>query len=435
MKRRNIILTVFFLIFISIIYVAININDFHKLKRFLVRNLPPNVSTFIRIVANTDGHLFEHYNNDYMVKFLPRTQFDTLSYKKIKLDFIKKDKIRNSYPYSFDLINDKLVIFTKVDGHLYFENTSNIIENKNLKFKKINSNLGFFKGKGKFLNFPDIYINDNKIYVLVSMEENDCKAAYLLKGTFNLKKINFEEIFSTKNIINCISKGVAMGGGRIQAVNNLEKHKLLVSFTHETFGKNVHKNIDQLENEKKENFGNIILIDEKNKEFFEIAKGFRNVMGLYADKEVILATDHGPKGGDEINKIKVNRHYGWPYVSYGEMYDQNDKNTEYPVFKKNHKKYNFEEPIYSFVYALGIAEIIKLPNDFSNFWEDNFLVSTLNSKHLLRIKFDDDFNKLIYTEKIYIGERVRDIKYYKNNKKIILALTSSGSLGILSNDN
>ena len=30
----------------------------------------------------------------------------------------------------------------------------------------------------------------------------------------------------------------------VQAVNNLEKHKLLVSFTHETFGKNVHKNID-----------------------------------------------------------------------------------------------------------------------------------------------------------------------------------------------
>ena len=50
---------------------------------------------------------------------------------------------------------------------------------------------------------------------------------------------------------------------------------------------------------------------------------------------------------------------------------------------------------------------------------------------MLRVKFGENYNKLLYNEKIYIGERVRDLKYL-DNKKIILSLTSTGSIGILS---
>tara|TARA_B100000795_G_scaffold166733_1_gene125477 strand:+ start:943 stop:1125 length:183 start_codon:yes stop_codon:yes gene_type:complete len=59
----------------------------------------------------------------------------------------------------------------------------------------------------------------------------------------------------------------------------------------------------------------------------------------------------------------------------------------------------------------------------------------MNGKHLLRIKFDDDFNKIIYNEKIFIGERVRDLKYDSKNKKIFIGLNTSGSLGIISKRN
>ena len=78
--------------------------------------------------------------------------------------------------------------------------------------------------------------------------------------------------------------------------------------------------------------------------------------------------------------------------------------------------------------------MIKLPDSFSKMWTDNFLISTLNGNHLLRIKFDKNYNKIIYNEKIFIGERIRDLKYDTKNEKIILALTSTGSLGILSNN-
>ena len=85
--------------------------------------------------------------------------------------------------------------------------------------------------------------------------------------------------------------------------------------------------------------------------------------------------------------------------------------------------------------ALALSEIIKLPNTFSNLWQNNFLVGSLNGKHLVRIKFDDEFNKIIYFEKIFIGDRIRDLLYDKNSDEIILALELSGSLGIINNPN
>ena len=48
-----------------------------------------------------------------------------------------------------------------------------------------------------------------------------------------------------------------------------------------------------------------------------------------------------------------------------------------------------------------------------------------------RVKFDKRFSKIIYMEEIYIGERIRDLLYLDNSKKILLALEDSGSLGIL----
>ena len=104
-----------------------------------------------------------------------------------------------------------------------------------------------------------------------------------------------------------------------------------------------------------------------------------------------------------------------------------------PTYLENHEKKGFTEPIHAFVYAYGTAEIMKLPNDFSNFWQDNFIITTLNGRHLLRIKFSEDYNKLLYNERIYVGERIRDIKYHKNSKSLILALTSTGSIGIMKN--
>ena len=138
-----------------------------------------------------------------------------------------------------------------------------------------------------------------------------------------------------------------------------------------------------------------------------------------------MSTEHGPKGGDEINKILFGENYGWPIASYGMKYANSNK------YVGNHFEGGFQEPIYSFIPSIGISEIIKLPNNFNKNWQNNFLIASLNKKSLYRIKFNNDYTKLIYFEEIFIGERIRDIKYFQN--KILLALEGKGQLGVISN--
>ena len=75
-----------------------------------------------------------------------------------------------------------------------------------------------------------------------------------------------------------------------------------------------------------------------------------------------------------------------------------------------------------------------MDNNFSKKWQNNFLLSSLRAQSIYRIKFDENYNKILFFEKITIGKRIRDISYNKKNKKILLALESdNGALGIIEN--
>jgi len=51
--------------------------------------------------------------------------------------------------------------------------------------------------------------------------------------------------------------------------------------------------------------------------------GHRNVQGLvyHSDTNLLIAHEHGPKGGDELNVIQPGNNYGWPLITYGINYD------------------------------------------------------------------------------------------------------------------
>ena len=158
-----------------------------------------------------------------------------------------------------------------------------------------------------------------------------------------------------------------MHSGKIQIYNE-NKNKLLVSIN--SAGRKDEPTLETLSSDSI--CGKILLINSQDKSYEIYSSGHRNIIGLYADKNIILSTEHGPHAGDEINKIQKGKKYGWPVVSYGEKYKRNKSNLN-PTYKKNHNKNGFEEPIFSFIPAIGISEIIKLPNNFSNLWQDNFL--------------------------------------------------------------
>ena len=367
--------------------------------------------------------IIKNINNDYNVKFLPKTQFLELTFKKKKINFpqpnnlndVEENKKKYNWYKSFylELIENSILIVDYL-GKIYKINVKDIQNNKlkSLDAEKINSNLSVVR-------VLDTLIHKENLYVSFIGLKNTCKNLNIVVAKINSKKLNFQNFFSSNEC------GEYILGGRMQFYKHNSSDGLLLTTSNHP--NNLPDDKPQSENSI---FGKILFIDFQNKKNIIFSKGHRVPQGLYAEENLILSTEHGPRGGDEINKIIFNKNYGWPISSYGEKYRTEE--TEKPQYLKYHSKLGFEEPVFAFVPSVGISEIIKLPNDFSDHFIDNFIVSTLNGRSLHRIKFDENYNKVIFNEKIFIGYRIRDLKYHNKMNTIFLALEEKGELGILS---
>ena len=126
----------------------------------------------------------------------------------------------------------------------------------------------------------------------------------------------------------------------------------------------------------------------------------------------------------------LNQNYGWNIASYGRKYNAsyNDEKS----FFESHQ--NYQEPLFSFVPSVGLSQIVPSYN-FEKKWKDNLILTSLNGRSIFRLSFDKDFNRLVSFERIFIGERIRDIIYLSEEKKFFLVLEESSSIGIISNKN
>ncbi len=149
--------------------------------------------------------------------------------------------------------------------------------------------------------------------------------------------------------------------------------------------------------------GKVVEVDIATGGSRDISRGHRNPQGLTKDsKGRVWSTEHGPKGGDELNLILEGRHYGWPLVSHGTGTGER--------FLKNSTQHGrhegFEKPRYAWVPSIGISNLIAV-NRFSEHWRDDLLVISLSGNSLHRLRLDGDH--VILEERVDLGERLRDI--------------------------
>ncbi len=383
----------------------------------------PNLQTSFRKHLFKKDSVIENLNNDYNYKFLPETQFINLNVSSKKFLFSEsfeitqaEKKILGGYKNRFksffiDEYKDQIII-TDYLGGIYSFKTNKLNQNSNsIEPFIVKNNL-------KTTKVLDSLIYNNFLFVSYIGGDDDCETLNIAKAKLDdLTNLLFEDLFATKEC------GTYIQAGRM-IINKKDNDKtLLISTTDQT--------PDVITNRPQEDdsiFGKIISINMNDNTFLIYSKGHRNIQGLYSDNNVIIATEHGPRGGDEINNIIKNKNYGWPISSYGELYSENRSEN---VYFKNHEKYGFEEPIYAFVPSIGISEIINLPNSFSKKFTNNFILTSLYGKNIFRIKFDKNFKKIIFKEKIYIGKRIRDIKYIESKSILVLALEEEGEIGII----
>ena len=165
--------------------------------------------------------------------------------------------------------------------------------------------------------------------------------------------------------------------------------------------------------------------------------------GMYLDKnkKIMLMTEHGPRGGDELNINNLNNqkinNYGWPISSYGEHYNNNIERPESPLYK-SHEKYGFIEPIKYWKISVGIGTIEKIPENFSNsFGKNSFLIGSMGwileqgHRSIYNFSFNDDFSKITETDIMPVDEKIGDIFNRSETQKIYLVLENSPAIGIL----
>lgn len=331
-----------------------------------------------------------------------------------------------------EFFQDKLILSSSAGIIAYTNN----IDDENITFNQIKNNLNsvvnfesFKKQKMReAFSIKDLLVFNNKIFVSYTNEvQNNCWNTSIAYAEMNLIELDFKILFEPKECIPEESElnefNAHQSGGRMVSYDN--DHILFTTGEYRLRWK---------AQDKKSIFGKILKININERNYEIISMGHRNPQGLTFDKKnnLILATEHGPRGGDEINlfKPKIDKiiNFGWPISSYGEHYNDEKKNEKkyelYPL-KKSHKNYGFVEPLKYFVPSIGISEITMYD-------EKKYIFSSMRSKNLYTLTLNED-NSLKKIDTIVIGERIRDLIYKKEQKKIILFLEDTASIGIIEN--
>ncbi len=372
---------------------------------------------------------------NYNQNLLPVTQYIDFNFKQFSLKNVKivasKSKWNPSSVQFFLEQFDEYIIISDSKGNIFYINKEFINDFENFSWVKLESNFKFEYENG---SIRDLFVYNNEIFISYSdYQIKNCIKLNILKAPISKEKLNFKTFFKTKDC------GFELDAGRMSYYNHYGKEGLLVTTDTGVEGNEAQDN--------NSSFGKILFIDFENKDSIIFSKGHRTPQGLSVENDLILSAAHGPRGGDEINLIKFGNNYGWPISSYGEPYykekfykTENSKNSFF--YYKNHSDYGFSEPVYAFVPSIGINQIIKVPDSFSIFWKNNYLVTSLNRGSIYRIQLGENFNKLISQEEIFIGKRIRDIIYVDGFNVFLLALEGSKyskadekmpSVGILQN--
>jgi aldose sugar dehydrogenase len=130
--------------------------------------------------------------------------------------------------------------------------------------------------------------------------------------------------------------------------------------------------------------------------------GHRHVQGLqfHPVTGALWGTEHGPRGGDELNVIKRGHNYGWPTISYGQA--QNREKIE------GTERQEMDQPAAWWTPSIAPAAIEFYSGSKFPHWKNSLFIASLVGRHLRRVETDGD--KVVRQEVLFseMG-RVRDV--------------------------
>lgn len=131
--------------------------------------------------------------------------------------------------------------------------------------------------------------------------------------------------------------------------------------------------------------------------------GHRNLQAATLDGAGQLWTvEHGPRGGDELNRPQPGTNYGWPVITYGENYNGQ------PMGAGITAQDGLEQPVYYWDPVIAPSGMDVYDGTLFPGWSGNLLIGGLQAQAVVRLDVRD--GRVFTEEWLDVGTRVRDVK-------------------------
>jgi glucose/arabinose dehydrogenase len=134
--------------------------------------------------------------------------------------------------------------------------------------------------------------------------------------------------------------------------------------------------------------------------------GHRNPQGLFLNPMTgeLLESEHGPKGGDELNVVKSGRNYGWPIITYGTEY------SGQPINNGKTEQEGLQQPLKYYKPSIGPSGLLVYTGNEFPAWKGNVFTGALALMHLNRLVVEG--GNVVKEERLFQGKnwRVRNVE-------------------------
>lgn len=153
--------------------------------------------------------------------------------------------------------------------------------------------------------------------------------------------------------------------------------------------------------------------------------GHRNSQGLAIDPRTgkLWESEHGPRGGDEINLPQPGKNYGWPLITHGINY------SGQPIPEAlGRAKEGLEPPYHVWEKSPGLSGMAFYTGRPGSTWNDSLFLGSLAERNLIRLTLDGD--AIVSEERLLgdVGERIRDVRVGADGNVYVVTDESNGKL-------
>ena len=154
------------------------------------------------------------------------------------------------------------------------------------------------------------------------------------------------------------------------------------------------------------------------------ALGFRDIQGVTIHPRTgkLWTSEHGPRGGDEINAVEKGKNYGFPAIGYGREYSGK------PINKDKTAQEGMEQPVYFWTPDIAPAGIAFYEGKLFPAWQDNLFVSELVGRALVRLVLNGE--RVVGEERLLteLNTRIRGVSEGPDGALYVLTDGQAGKI-------